>query len=181
MTFHIDSALIDEMQREADQKDVSLNVLVNQVLRRYRDWDRYETMIGMMPVPKVMLTSIIEEAASIANSGGIGDIGRYWDRIVKEAALAAFSIMKDQVMFMKKGYNLWTVLSVLQEYMKAAGIKSDHRTEPGGRHVFIIRHELGENWSIFTEELMSMIFESLANVRPDISVTSNTVVAEVRL
>jgi hypothetical protein len=43
--------VIDEMQREADQKETSLNVLVNQVLKRYTEWDRYETKIGMMPVP----------------------------------------------------------------------------------------------------------------------------------
>jgi predicted HicB family RNase H-like nuclease len=51
ITFRLDSSVIDEMQREADQKETSLNVLVNQVLKRYTEWDRYETKIGMMPVP----------------------------------------------------------------------------------------------------------------------------------
>ena len=53
ITFRLDSSVIDEMQREADQKETSLNVLVNQVLKRYTEWDRYESKIGMMPVPKV--------------------------------------------------------------------------------------------------------------------------------
>ena len=40
ITFRLDSSVIDEMQREADQKETSLNVLVNQVLKRYTEWDR---------------------------------------------------------------------------------------------------------------------------------------------
>lgn len=181
VTFRMDNALIDELQREADLKDISMNVLVNQILRRYRDWERYEKEIGMMPVPKVMLSSIIEEAVSMARKGGIKDVGPYRDKIVKEAAQTAFSLMKDQVLFMKKNYDLWTVLSVLQEYMKVSGIKSDHKIEGANSHVFIIQHELGENWSIFTKELLSMIFEDLTKVKADINFTSNTVIAKVRL
>ncbi len=82
---------------------------------------------------------------------------------------------------MKRQYNLWVVLSVLEEYMKVSGIKADHRLEGSRKHVFLIQHELGENWSIFTKELLTLIFENLANVRAEISVTPNTTVAEVVL
>src|SRR6266540_3674088 len=85
------------------------------------------------------------------------------------------------VLFMKKKYSLWTVLAVLQEYMKISGITSDHTIEAGRKHVFIIQHELGENWSIFAKELLSLIFTTLAEVRADISTTPNVVKAEVIL
>jgi hypothetical protein len=174
--------VIDEMQREADQKETSLNVLVNQVLKRYTEWDRYESKIGMMPVPKVMLSSLIDKSIAIAKENiGIKDIEPYRDEILKSAAQIAFSLMKDSVLFMKKQYNLWVVLSVLQEYMKVSGINSDHRIEGGRKHVFVIQHELGENWSLFTKELLKTIFENLANVKVEVSVTPNTTVAEVML
>ena len=89
--------------------------------------------------------------------------------------------MKDSVLFMKKQYNLWVGLSVLEEYMKVSGIKADHKMEGSRKHVFIIQHELGENWSLFTKELLALIFEKLANVKAEINVTSNTTVAEVVL
>jgi hypothetical protein len=38
ITFIPDSSVIDEMQREADQNETSLDVLVKQVLKRYTDW-----------------------------------------------------------------------------------------------------------------------------------------------
>jgi hypothetical protein len=183
ITFRLDSHTIDELQREADQNQISLNVLVNQVLKRYSDWDRYESRIGMMPVPKAMLTSLIDKAIDMAKKNGIKeeDVGPFRDQIIKQAAQVAFDIMKDAVLFMKKQYNLWVVLSVLQEYMKISGINSDHRIEGGRRHVFVIQHELGENWSLFTKELLRLIFENLANIRAEVNVTANMTIAEVIL
>ncbi len=182
ITFRLDSSVIDEMQREADQKETSLNVLVNQVLKRYTEWDSYESKIGMMPVPKVMLSSLIDKSIAIARDKiGVKDLSPYRDEIIKSAAQIAFSIMKDSVLFMKKQYNLWTTLAVLQEYMKVSGINSDHRVEGGRKHVFVIQHELGENWSLFTKELLKLIFENLANVKVNVDVTPHTTVAEVML
>jgi hypothetical protein len=181
VTFRLDSSVIDELQTEADNREISLNVLVNQVLKRYSEWDRFETKIGMMPVPKVILSSLIDRAISVAKSSGIKDIYRYRDEIIKQAAQLAFGLMKDSVLFMKRQYNLWVVLAVLEEYMKVSGIKADHKIEGSRKHVFIIQHELGENWSLFTKELLALIFQNLANVRADINTTSNTTVAEVVL
>ncbi len=181
VTFRLDSTVIEEIQTEANNREVSLNVLVNQILKRYAEWDRYENKIGMMPVPRVILSNLIDKAISIARSSGIRDVENYRDEIIKQAAELAFSLMKDSVLFMKKQYNLWVVLSVLEEYMKVSGIKADHKIEGSRKHVFIIQHELGENWSLFTKELLALIFEKLANVTAEINVTANTTVAEVVL
>ncbi|HKG72282.1 MAG TPA: hypothetical protein VKA87_10300 [Nitrososphaeraceae archaeon] len=135
----------------------------------------------MIPVLRVILSNLIDRAISIAKSSGIEDINHYRDAVIKQAAELAFSLMKDSVLFMKKQYNLWVVLSVLEEYMKVSGIKADHKIEGSRKHVFIIQHELGENWSLFTKELLALIFEKLANVRAEINVTPNTTVAEVML
>jgi hypothetical protein len=184
ITFRLDSKVIDEMQREANQNEISLNVLVNQTLKKYTEWGRYENKIGMIPVPKLMLSSLIDRAIEIAKKTGIlndSNIDPYRDQVIKEAANTAYDLMKDAVLFMRKDYNLWTVLSVLQEYMKVSGINSDHRIESGRKHVFVIKHELGLNWSLFTKELLTQIFESLAQVRAEIRITPNTTTAEVIL
>jgi hypothetical protein len=184
VSFRLDSKVIDEMQREANQNEISLNVLVNQTLKEYTEWGRYEKKIGMMPVPKQMLSSLIDRAIEIATKNGLltdTTIDPYKDQIIKEAASTAYNLMKDAVLFMKKDYNLWTVLSVLQEYMKVSGINSDHQIESGRKHVFVIKHELGQNWSLFTKELLTQIFESLAQVRAEFRITPNTITAEVIL
>src|SRR5574341_180369 len=180
VTFRIDSSVVDELQHEADRKEVSLNVLANQVLKRYSEWDRFEERLGMMPVPKIILSTLIEKAIEVAKKSGIKNIDPYRDEIIKQAADVAFNILKDSVLYMKKNYNLWTVLSMLQEYMKVSGINADHVIQ-GRKHIFVIKHELGENWSLFTQELLKMIFERLAKVRIETHITPNTTKAEVIL
>lgn len=181
VTFRLDLKVIDELQTEADNMEISLNVLVNQVLKRYAEWDRYENKIGMMPVPRVILSHLVDKCMSVAKSSGIKDVNHYRDEIIKQAAELAFTLMKDSVLFMKKKYSLWSVLAVLQDYMKISGITSDHMIETGRTHVFVIQHELGENWSSFAKELLNLIFTNLAEVKANISTTPNVVKAEVIL
>jgi hypothetical protein len=40
---------------------------------------------------------------------------------------------------------------------------------------------MGENWSLFTQELLKLIFERLAKVRAESKITPNTTVVEVTL
>lgn len=181
VTFRIDASVIDELQAESDNREISLNVMVNQILKRYAEWDRYETKIGMMPVPKVILSTLVDRCMTMAKRSGIKDIVSYRDEIIKQAAKIAFDLMKDSVLYMKKQYNLWVVLSVLEDYMKVSGIKADHKIEGSRKHIFVVQHELGESWSLFTKELLALIFENLANVKAEISITPNTTVAEVVL
>jgi hypothetical protein len=175
--------VVDSLQREADHKEISLNVLVNQVLRRYVKWDTFEPKIGMMPVPKIILSTCFNKAILVANAVGMNqdDIDSHRNEIISEAAKISFDLIKDSALLMKRTYNLWTVLEILQEYMKVSDMKSDHMIEAGNTHVFMIQHELGENWSLFTKLLLNLIFENLANAKPDISITSNTIIAKVTL
>jgi hypothetical protein len=179
ITFRLDTNVIEELQREADEGEFSLNILVNHVLRRYVEWDRYEKKLRMIPVPMTLLSKLIDDIMKLAADEGILDVNFHRDKIIKNAAETAFSVIRDSVLFMRKKYNLWSVLDVLQEYMKVSGIMSDHRIEPGRRHVFIIQHELGENWSLFAKELLYMIFVELAEVKAEINMTAKTVKAEV--
>lgn len=181
ITFRLDTMVINELQREADGAEISLNVLVNQVLRRYIEWDRFENRLGMVPIPKSILCSLIDQTMEVAMEAKITDTKAYRDKIVKHTAESALNVMKDTVMFMRNDYSFWSVLDVLRRYMKVAGITSDHRVEAGRKHVFIIKHDLGETWSLFAKELLLMIFAELANVKAEISATDKTVKAEVNL
>lgn len=183
ITFRLDSNIVENLQREADQREISLNVLVNQILRKYTKWDTFEPKIGMMPVPKIILSACFNKAVMVANEIGMtqDDIEFNRRKMIKSAAEISFNLIRDSALLMKRTYNLWTVLEILQEYMKVSDMKADHRIEAGNTHVFVIQHELGENWSLFTKDLLDMIFENLASTRPDVNITPNTIIAKVKL
>lgn len=181
ITFRLESSVIEELQIEADYRETSLNVLINQILRRYSNWERYESKMGMIPVPKIILTNLLDEIMKIGNESGIEDIIKFRDILIKDLAYIAFNFLKDSVLLIKKNYNLFSVLEVLEQYVKVIGINSDHRIEEDGNHAYVIQHRLGENWSIFIKELLILIFENLGKVKVDISSTENTTVAKVHI
>ena len=128
--------------KEADLKEFSLRWYLSiRFLEDTLTGDRYESKLGMMPVPKIMLATLIDKTMQLAVDAGVSGVDSYRDKIVKNAVEIAFSLMKDSVLFMKKKYTLWTVLAVLQEYMKISGITADYTIEAGNKHVFVIQHE----------------------------------------
>lgn len=180
VTFRVDSRIVDGLQREADNSGVSLNILVNQLLKRYNDWGKYESKLNMIPVPKVILSSCMDMLVEIVREIDTKRTEEYRNKIVRNAAEVAFDAMKDAVLLMKNQYNLWDVLEVLRQYMKASGIKADHRIA-GRKNIFVIQHEMGENLSLFTQDILKLIFERLAKVKIESKITPNTTVVEVNL
>ena len=180
ITFRLDSLIIDELQRDANQTEISLNVLINQILKKYVQWGRYEHKLGLMPVPKNFFSSLIQETIRLSESNGIS-VDPYKEKLIKYSAQVAFYNIKETVILMKKKFDLWSVLSVLHEYMDVSGITSDHRVEAGKKHIFVIQHELGEYWSLFAKELLNLIFYNIANLRAEIQITQKSIIAEVTL
>jgi len=178
ITFRLDSFIVDELQRDANQNEISLNVLINKILRMYVEWGRYENKLGMMPVPKNFISSLIQETIRLTESNGIS-VDPYKEQLIKYSAEIAFYNIKESVILMKKKFDLWSVLSVLQEYMKVSGITADHIIEARKKHIFVIQHELGEYWSLFAKELLNLIFYNIANLRAEIQITQKSIIAEV--
>ena len=100
---------------------------------------------------------------------------------IGEIIKAVLPLIKDTVLFMKGKYDLQRCIETLEDYIRASGMKSDHRTE-GELHHFIIQHELGMNWSLFTEQLLKEIFHQFV---PDknlkFQTTKSTIIATIPL
>jgi len=166
ITYRLPARMVEELETEADEKQISQNVLVKQIIEKYLQWDRFASKIGMIPVPKSLLMTLGEDMKDV-------DINKIVDAIVP--------VISESVLFMKGDYDLKRAIESLEDYMKASGMKSDHRME-GNIHHFIIQHDLGRKWSLFTEMLLKSIFN---NFVPDknlkCKITDNTVIASIAL
>ena len=166
ITYRLPEKIVDELESEAMQKNISQNVLVRQILEKYVQWDKFADKIGFIPVPNGILNALGDELD-----------GKNIDAIIK----VVLPIIKNSVMYMKGGYDLMRCIETLEDYMRAAGMKSDHRVE-GGLHHFIIQHDLGLKWSVFTEQLLTEIFRGFM---PDKNIkfqtTESTVIATIAL
>lgn len=166
ISYRLPVNLLDELETEANEKGVSQNVLVKQILEQYVNWSRYAEKIGMVPVPKDVLSVLGEEMEGDA-------INKVIDVMIP--------LIKDWVMFMKGNYDLKRAIEAMEDYMRASGMTSDHRVE-GDIHHFIVQHNLGIKWSLFTEMLLKNIFHQfLPNVVIKSRTTPNTTITTVAL
>ena len=165
MSYRIDAKILEEIVREAGSKEISANILVNQVLRRFVEFDRYQQRLGVLPVPKQLLMDMIVSCD---------------DKQIKFFAERTFRTLKDFALFKQKGQDLGAFLQVLEEYVKVAGIASDH-TINGSRHTIVIQHDMGLKWSEFTKELLGIMFEKLADKKADFELTESCVIATIEL
>ena len=166
ITYRLPEKIVEELETESMEKNISQNVLVKQILEKYVNWDRFAEKIGMIPVPTNILQQLGKEMA-----------GKEIDSILK----VMLPMIKESVLFMKGKYDLKRCIETLEDYMRASGMKSDHRVE-GEIHHFIIQHELGMKWSLFTEKLFRELFhEFQPEMNLNFQTTEKTVIVTVAL
>ena len=166
ISYRLPSKLLENLETEARQKNISHNVLVKQILQKYVSWERFAEKIGMVPVPQKILQSLGR---------------RLSHQEILEIIDALFITIKDSVMFMKGGYDLKRTIETLEDYMRNSGMESDHRVE-GNLHHFVIQHKMGMQWSIFTELLLRRVFaEFEKEIELKFQTTESTVIATISL
>ena len=155
ISYRLPTHIVEELETEAMQRKISQNVLVKQILEKYVNWDRFAENIGMIPVPRDVLKTLGEEME-----------GDSMNKIID----VMVPLVKDWVMFMKGNYDLKRAIEAFEDYMRASGMTSDHRIE-GETHHFIVQHNLGIKWSLFTEMILKEIFHQFL---PNLAVKSRT-------
>ncbi|HSB57630.1 MAG TPA: hypothetical protein VLD38_07470 [Nitrosopumilaceae archaeon] len=166
ITFRYPSRLIKELEAEAQEKEISVNVLTKQILEKFVRWDRAAKTIGMIQIPMELLSTVGHELKG---------------EMMMSMVDVLHSRLKDWVMYMKGGYDLKRVIETLEDYMRASGMSSDHRVE-GDLHHFVIQHNLGIQWSLFAELLLKkIIYEFFPQKVIKFRTTENTIVATVAL
>ena len=166
ISYRLPSKLLDDLETEAREKNISQNVLVKQILMKYVRWERFAQKMGIIPVPQKILESLG------------GDMSH---KDVLKIIDVLFISIKDSVMLMKGGYDLKRTIETLEDYMRSSGMESDHRIE-GELHHFIIQHKMGMQWSIFTELLLRRVFTEFEKENNlTFQTTESTVIATIPL
>jgi len=165
-SYRLPEEILDELQTEAQEKNISENVLVKQILEKHVNWDRIAEAVGMIPVPHGLLKMIGKEMT---------------ENQVDDLVKTLHPIIMDSTMFSKGGDDLERTIEMLEDFMRASSLNSDHRVE-GPIHHFIIQHGLGMTWSVFIEKLLRKIFtDKTPNLELTCQITDTTVIASIPL
>jgi hypothetical protein len=160
MTFRIDDNVLRILRTESERHQISLNTLINQLLKRFVEWDMYESKVGMIPIAKPIVVELFNKMSKEEISKMALDIGK--------------NAVHDISLFMKNKMDLDSFLSWFETRMNSSLTETNHSIQ-NGFHVYVLKHELGENWSLYHKIILQSIFNEIFEKTVDIQ-TSNTTI-----
>lgn len=160
MTFRIDEEVLSKLRSESERKEISLNTCVNQVLRRFVEWDMYESKVGMIPIAKPIVQALFENMSE--------------DEIAEMAKKVGKNAVHDIAFFMKSKMDLESFLSWLETRMKNSSSVEFSHSLKDDRHVYVIKHDLGRNWSLYHKLMLELIFSEALQRRVNVVITDTT-------
>jgi hypothetical protein len=163
ITLRIDTDIMQSLYNKAGQDGISLNTLVNQILKRYVEWDMFGAKVGMIPLSKPVAKELFQRLSR--------------EDIIKMAKDVAKNAVYDIALFMKGGkmdpdlFVSW-FLSRMKNCSEITKANVEESSE--SPHTYIIKHDLGENWSLYHKALLESIFNDMLARPIQINTTGST-------
>lgn len=148
ITLRISKHVLDRIRKEADNKEISLNTLANQIFTHHVDWNNDAPKAGMVSFPKPLLERIIE---------------KHSEREVSEIAeYIAKNHVKNIILMLRKENSIEAFLDVIESWVRASGFPFMHEHDKdSSTHSFVIQHDLNKKWSLYLAELFKFMFAEL--------------------
>jgi hypothetical protein len=149
VTFRIDSKALKNLRREADQKDISTNTLVNQIIKDHLNWHSNAAKAGFIPVRTPFVSKVIKHLPE--------------QEIISLAEYVAKTANKDSILLMKKEYTIKSALDFLESWIKISGYpyRYEETNNDQTKHSYIIQHDMGMKASIYLAALFQFLFDEL--------------------
>jgi len=143
ITFRLDSSMVSRLRKEADEKEISVNRLVSQIIKHYIDWHSIAPKAGFIPVRKYLVTHLLDKLSE--------------EQLKANAEQVASTTNLDILMLFKNKISIESALDFIESWLKASDIVYIHeRIE--FKHTFVIHHNMGQQWSIYLGELYTHLF-----------------------
>ena len=147
-TLRIDEDITKLLQNESQLHDISLNTLINKILKRYVEWDSYEPKVGMIPMAKPVITTLFNMMSEEEILDLVSNFGK--------------NVVQDIAYFMKMKSDPDSFLTWFETRMRRSFVEFNHLQE-NDRHIYILKHDLGYNWSLYHKKILERIFNEIFN------------------
>ncbi len=160
ITFRLDDDIVTRIRDESKKRQVSANTLVNQALRRFVEWDIYEPVSGFVMINKPVFIEVFgkmkqEEIVSIATRIGKNEV-------------------RDIALFMRGKMDFTSFLAWFETRMINSSVQVSHTNE-NGLHTYVMKHDIGKNWSIYHKTILELLFYEAFNRKIPVKAEKNTI------
>ncbi len=160
VTLRFDRYILERLKKDANDKQISLNTLMNQIVTQHLDWHANASKAGFIAIGKGTVVKMLEKIPE--------------QDVVDIAEFVAKKESKGFIMLLSNEYNVISALEVLETWIKIAGYSYRHEAR-GSEHSFIIHHDMSRKWSLYLTELFRFISEDFGLSRVDFDIDENAI------
>ena len=151
-TFRIRNEWDSVLQEEAARQGVSVNVLLNKLLRKYSLYSRWSNRNNDTSFSQRTLRGILKtvQVESLAEAG------------TKSGALDAINIVNSMGLTLDYESFVYLITEHLGGPHFARWFQCFHHTQ-GNKDIFHLQHDLGPKWSVFLEKYILAFLKSITD------------------
>jgi hypothetical protein len=156
---------MEELQQEADLKQISLNTLANQIFREYVEWYASAPKAGYVTVRRSLIVQMLNDMTE--------------EQVLEYARITAVD-SRDINLLLTGEYTLSSALRVIEHKIRISGYRY-RRELKGDMQNYIIQHDLGRKWSLYLGALFKAEFEEVGHKDTEFEILENILVFRIRM
>lgn len=157
-SFRIDKSYSDIINMEAERMGISVNAMVNSVLKQYAEFSRFQSKLDMIIINREILKTLL----NLIDEDNIYNIGISLGK----------NIPHDVILFWKKNVSSQSVFEYIEKILCTYGhIGTFDYIDEDQQKVIVIRHRLGLKGSKFLQGYIKALLNDTLKINPSIEVS----------
>ena len=166
-SFRVDNDLSKILDEEAERMGVSVNGLVNMILKRYAEFTRFLSKIDLVIINRELLNSLLDS---------------YTEEDIYGLGISLGEVIpRDTILFWKKTLTQETVVDYIEKIICRYGYLGTYdEVNQNDLKIIVIRHRLGRKGSQFFHGYLKSALKSTLNIEGSFELTDSSVKIQIR-
>ena len=166
VTFRLPIDRLDQLRKLSESRDISSNVLVNQILKAHLDWHRLAADAKLYYLPKAFLIRLLNVLDE--------------EELNKIARETAKNDLVDISLFLKGGFSIASISEIAETWLRIA--QMPYRLEINDNSCrIVIEHDMGLKYSYLIREISKYLLEVAFESNSSCNMTENAVIINLKL
>jgi antitoxin component of RelBE/YafQ-DinJ toxin-antitoxin module len=165
-SFRVDNDLSKILDEEAERMGVSVNGLVNMILKRYAEFTRFLSKIDLVIINRELLNSLLDS---------------YTEEDIYGLGISLGEVIpRDTILFWKKTLTQETVVDYIEKIICRYGYLGTYdEVNQNDLKIIVIRHRLGRKGSQFFYGYLKSALKSTLNIEGSFELTHSSVKVQI--
>jgi hypothetical protein len=151
---------IDQLQRESENKQISFNTRINQIIKDHLDWHSRIPPSRMSYVPKSLIIQAINQLS---------------EQQLSESAESVVDDLHDMSLLLRGEFSISSFLDLLHMWLKITRTPNRFERDDSLNYKIVIRHDMGYRYSYLIKEVFRRIMEEKFHIPFHCVMTETTV------